>query len=414
MPSSHGYVPPPYPHDRLDELKPLADRHEGGLVDLSIGTPVDPPTPAVLAALGGSDSERGYPPSIGTPELRDAAARWCAERLGVQVDAESEVAATIGSKELVAGLPHWLRLRSPERDTVLFPEISYPSYAMGAELAGCRAVPVPADEHWSIQLDAISDADAERALVLWVNTPGNPAGGLDDLVAVARWGRERGLPVFSDECYAEFTWDGPPRTILTPTSAATIRGASTSSEDGGAQASGKGGSDETYGEDGAAPGGAVRADADGVVAVHSLSKRSNLAGVRVGFYAGDPELVHFLREVRKHAGFMVPGPAQAAAVAALADQNHVAEQRERYRNRLERLARIVGRFGPEPALPRGGFYLWAAAPDGDAWAFTRTLLSEAGILVSPGEFYGSAAADRVRVAAVLTDDALDMVESRLS
>lgn len=379
-----GYVPPPYPYDRLDELKPLADRHDGGLVDLSIGTPVDPPTPAVLAALGGSDAERGYPPSIGTPELREAAAHWCEQQLGVQVDAATEVAATIGSKEFVAGLPHWLRLRSPGRDTVLFPEISYPSYAMGAELAGCRAVPVPANEHWSIQLDAISESDAERALALWVNTPGNPAGGLDDLAEAARWGRERDVPVFSDECYAEFTWDGSPRTILSPTDAGNAAGRS------------------------------LRAASDGVVAVHSLSKRSNLAGVRVGFYAGDPELVHYLREVRKHAGFMVPGPAQAAAVAALADQTHVAEQRERYRSRLERLARIVGRFGPEPPLPRGGFYLWAAAPDGDAWTFARTLLAEAGILVSPGEFYGAAAAGYIRVAAVLTDDALELVESRLN
>ena len=382
--ASAGYIPPPYPYDRLDELKPLADRHDGGLVDLSIGTPVDPPTPAVLAALGGSDSERGYPPSIGTPELREAAAHWCEQRLGVQVDAATEVAATIGSKEFVAGLPHWLRLRSPGRDTMLFPEISYPSYAMGAELASCRAVPVPADEHWSIQLDAISESDAERALALWVNTPGNPAGGLDDLAAAARWGRERGVPVFSDECYAEFTWDGSPRTILSPTDAGT------------------------------ADSHPLRAEPDGVVAVHSLSKRSNLAGVRVGFYAGDPELVHYLREVRKHAGFMVPGPAQAAAVAALADQTHVAEQRERYRSRLERLARIVGRFGPEPPLPRGGFYLWAAAPGGDAWTFTRTLLAEAGLLVSPGEFYGAAAAGYVRIAAVLTEDALELVESRLN
>ena len=400
-----GYVPPPYPYDRLDELKPLANRHDGGLVDLSIGTPVDPPTPAVLAALGGSDSERGYPPSIGTPELREAAARWCAERLGVQVNSAAEVAATIGSKEFVAGLPHWLRLRTPERDTVLFPEVSYPSYAMGAELAGCRAVPVPADEHRSIQLDAISDADAERALVLWINTPGNPAGGLDDLAAAAQWGRERGVPVFSDECYAEFTWDGPPRTVLAPSTPASQLGTAGAVQHDAI-------TDRREGD--AEPDGSVRAEVDGVVAVHSLSKRSNLAGVRVGFYAGDTELVHYLREVRKHAGFMVPGPAQAAAVAALADQVHVAEQRERYRNRLERLARIVGRFGPEPPMPRGGFYLWAAAPDGDAWAFTRTLLTEVGILVSPGEFYGPAAADRVRVAAVLTDDALDIVESRLS
>ena len=383
MRAESGYVPPPYPYDRLDELKPLADRHSGGLVDLSIGTPVDPPTPAVLAALGGSDSERGYPPSIGTPDLREAAAHWCEERFGVQVDAEAEVAATIGSKEFVAGLPHWLRLRSPGRDTVLFPEISYPSYAMGAELAGCRAVPVPADEHWSIQLDAIRESDAKRALLLWVNTPGNPAGGLDDLASVASWGRARGVPVFSDECYAEFTWDGSPRTILSPAGADTAGGQ------------------------------CVRAQARGVVAVHSLSKRSNLAGVRVGFYAGDPELVHYLREVRKHAGFMVPGPAQAAAAAALADQVHVGAQRERYRSRLERLARIVGCFGPEPPLPRGGFYLWAAAPGGDAWEFTRTLLTEVGMLVSPGEFSGPLGAGYVRIAAVLTDDTLDMIESRL-
>ena len=398
-PAGTGYKPPPYPYDRLDELKPLAHRHHGGLVDLSIGTPVDPPTPAVLAALGGSDTERGYPPSIGTPELREAAARWYEQRLGVQVDAAAEVAATIGSKEFVAGLPHWLRLRSPKRDTVLYPAVSYPSYAMGAELAGCRAVPVPADEHWSIRLDAISDSNAERALVLWVNTPGNPAGGLDDLAAAAQWGRERGVPVFSDECYAEFTWDGPPRTILAP-AGTDVRAGGDADAAGPMRANGDGRI-------------AARAQVDGVIAVHSLSKRSNLAGVRVGFYAGDPELVYYLREVRKHAGFMVPGPAQAAAVAALADQTHVAEQRERYRSRLERLARIVGRFGPEPPLPRGGFYLWATAPDGDAWAFTRTLLAEAGILVSPGEFYGPAATGYVRVAAVLTENTLDMVESRL-
>jgi len=365
-----GYVPPPYPYDRLDELKPLADHFEEGLVDFSIGTPMDPPAPAVVEALSSSDLERGYPPSIGTPDLREAISAWMSSQLGVDADPATEIAAAIGTKEFVAGLPHWLKLRDPSRDTVLYPEISYPSYEMGAVFAGCRAVPVPVDESWSIQLDAIAPEDAARALVLWVNTPGNPAGGLDDLGAAAAWGRANDVPVFSDECYVEFTWDGRPRSIL---------------EHG----------------------------ASGVVAVHSLSKRSNLAGVRVGFYAGDAELVHFLREVRKHAGFMVPGPAQAAGIAALGDQSHVEEQRDRYWNRLERMAAVVRTLGVEVELPRGGFYLWVPAPNGDAWAFTRRLISEAGALVSPGEFYGRAGVGHVRIAVVQPDDQIALVEQRL-
>lgn len=364
-----GFVLPPYPYDRLDQLRPLADHLDGGLVDLSIGTPVDPPAPAVVAALANSGAERGYPPSIGTPELRQAAADWCERRLGVDVDPAAEVAATVGTKEFVAGLPHWLHLRTPERDTVLHPAVSYPSYAMGATLAGCRAVPVPLDDDWSIRLDEISDADAERALLLWVNTPGNPAGGLDDLAAAARWGNDHGVPVFSDECYAEFTWDGPARTVLA----------------GGTR---------------------------GVVAVHSLSKRSNLAGVRVGFYAGDAELVGYLRALRKHAGFMVPGPAQAAAVAALGDQEHVEAQRARYHGRLGRLADVLRRLDADPALPRGGFYLWVPAPDGDAWKFVRRLVAEIGMLAVPGEFYGPAGAEFVRVAAVVTEPQLALLSER--
>lgn len=366
-----GYVPPPYPYDRLDELKSLADRHEGGLVDLSIGTPMDPPPRTVVEALGGSDLERGYPPSIGIPELREAISAWMASQLGVDLSPD-HLAVAIGTKEFVAGLPHWLRLRSPSRDTVLYPEISYPSYEMGAIFAGCRAVPVPVDDAWSLRIDAIDEADAARALCLWVNTPGNPAGGLDDLEAAASWGIAHGVPVFSDECYVEFTWDGPRRSIL---------------EHG----------------------------IEGLVAVHSLSKRSNLAGVRVGFYGGDPDLVHYLREVRKHAGFMVPGPAQAAGIAALADQDHVEDQRSRYRGRLERLAAALShRLGEHVALPRGGFYLWVPAPGGDAWALTRMLLEETGALVSPGEFYGDAGRGHVRIAAVQPDDRIDLVATRLT
>lgn len=371
-----GFVPPPYPYDRLADIVAAATAHDGGAVDLSIGTPGDPPAPAVLDALASSGTERGYPPSIGTEALRAAVAEWFDRRFGVGVD-PSDVGAAIGTKELVAGLPHWLRLRDPSRDTVLYPEVSYPSYAMGATLAGCRAVPVPMDDRWRLDLSHIDPADAARALCLWANTPGNPAGGLDDLAAVAEWGRRHRVPVFSDECYVEFTWSGPPA------------------------------------RPGQAPGATVLSSGtEGVVAVHSLSKRSNLAGLRVGFYAGDPELVHYLQEVRKHAGFMVPGPAQAAAVVAVGDQRDVDVQRERYRMRLARMAGILEGIGIAAPLPDGGFYLWVPAPDGDAWRLAQRLAAELGIVSSPGEFYGHAASGHVRLALVQPDAALDLLERR--
>ena len=356
------FLPPPYPYDRLDELKGYAAHHDGGLIDLSIGTPGDPPAASVIEALARSGAERGYPPSIGTLAYRTAAAGWMARRLGVEVD-PSGVAACVGSKELVAGLPQWLRLRRPDRDTVLYPAISYPTYAMGATLAGCRAVPYRS-------LADISPADADRALCLWVNGPANPTGELVDLGAAAAWGRHRNVPVLSDECYIEFTWEGPPRTIL---------------EHG----------------------------AEGVLAVHSLSKRSNLAGVRAGFYVGDADLVRYLSELRKHAGFMVPGPVQAAAVAAWADDVHVDDQRRRYWGRLEQLAAALGSIGIETPLPAGAFYLWSPAPDGDAWALARLLADRGGVLVSPGEFYGPDGATFIRLAAVQSDEQIARVVERL-
>lgn len=374
-PAASGFEPPPYPYDRLRPLHELAGRHRGGAVDLSIGTPCDPPPDVVLEALATSGAERSYPPSIGTAVLRAAAAAWFERRFGVTVPTSS-IAACVGSKELVAGLPHWLRLRDPSRDTVLYPAVSYPSYAMGAQLAGCRAVPVPVDEQWRLDLSAIDPADAERALVLWSNTPGNPAGGLDDLDAVASWGRERGVLVCSDECYAEFTWHGPAGPSGLP--GATI----------------------------------LSSGCDGVLAVHSLSKRSNLAGLRVGFYAGDAELVHYLGEVRKHAGFMVPGPAQAAGAAALADQDHVLVQRERYRRRLDQMAAVLAASGLEVPMPGGGFYLWVPAPGGDAWGLAERLAQQLGIVVSPGEFYGDAAPGFVRVAVVQPDEVITAVAER--
>ncbi len=365
---SEPFVPPPYPYERIDRFKPLAEHFEGGLVDFSIGTPFDPPPPAVSAVLASSGAERSYPPSIGTGELRGAAQRWMQRRLGVDVDA-TQVAACIGTKEFVGTLPQWMQLRSPELDTVLFPSIAYPTYEMGATLAGCRAVPVPMSPTGGLQLDRIDPADAARALLLWVNSPANPSGVLDDLAAAAQWGRDHGVPVFSDECYVEFTWADRGRTIL---------------EHG----------------------------TEGVVAVHSLSKRSNLAGARLGFYAGDAELVEYLREVRKHVGMMVPGPVQAAGVVALDDDAHVDEQRERYRRRLERMAGLFRAWsGADVAMPAGGFYLWFHV--GDAWAFTERLAREAGALVSPGDFYGEAGCEYVRVAVVQPDERIDLVARRL-
>jgi succinyldiaminopimelate transaminase len=368
-PAPAGFVPPPYPYDRLDELKPIASAHEGGMVDLSIGTPCDPPPRFVLDALGGSGAERGYPASIGSAAYREAGRDWLERRLGVAIET-SQLAACVGTKELVAGVPHWLRLRDPSRDTVLYPSISYPTYAMGATFAGARAVAVPALPDGRLDLEAIENDDAARALCLWVNTPGNPTGALGDLAAEAAWGRAHGVPVLSDECYVEFTWRGPRRTIL---------------EHG----------------------------TDGVLAVHSLSKRSNLAGARAGFYAGDAELVHYLGEVRKHAGFMVPGPVQAAAVAAWGDDAHVDEQCARYLARLERLAAVLTAAGVPAPVPDGAFYLWVPAPDGDAWALTRRLAADAGALVSPGEFYGPDGAGFVRVAVVQPDDRIELVARRL-
>ncbi|MGB1382098.1 MAG: aminotransferase class I/II-fold pyridoxal phosphate-dependent enzyme, partial [Ilumatobacteraceae bacterium] len=211
--TAEGFVPPPYPHDRLDGLRRHTERFASGAIDLSIGTPFDAPDPAVVRALSTSDAERGYPASIGSLALRSAASRWMNRRFSIDVD-PSAVAACVGSKEFVVTVPQWLRLRSPDRDTVLYPAVSYPSYEMGATLAGCRAVAVPATAQGHLDLEAISEDDARRALALWVNSPGNPSGALDDLGAAAAWGRRHGVPVLSDECYAEFTWEGPARTIL--------------------------------------------------------------------------------------------------------------------------------------------------------------------------------------------------------
>jgi succinyldiaminopimelate transaminase len=366
---------PTYPYERLEPLRKAAASLEGGAVDLSVGDPCDPPSPDVAAALArAANAANGYPSSAGSPAAREAAARWLAETLGAEVGPQ-QVGLCIGTKELVAGLPGWLRLRYPQKDTVLYPELSYPTYEMGALLAGLRPVAVPVDERFRLQLGAVADQDAERALLLWANSPGNPAGQVEDLAAIASWATERGVIVASDECYVGFTWNSRPSTVLLHGSGPARTG--------------------------------------GVLALHSLSKRSNLAGLRFGFYAGDAEVVAFVKQVRQHAGFMVPTPVQEAGVAALEDREHAAAQRERYRERLVRLQEILAVAGVEAPMPEGGIYLWAPAPGGDAWGFAELVAEKAGLVVSPGEFYGPAGAGHVRVAAVAPMSRLEVVAKRL-
>jgi succinyldiaminopimelate transaminase len=373
MVASGGFVPPPYPYERLDALKRLADSLPGGVVDCSIGTPCDPvPEVASRAAAAAIDASNGYPPSAGTLALRDAAAGWIRRRFGVDVDA-NHVGACVGTKELVTALPHVLHLRDPERDTVLFPAIAYPSYEMGAVLAGCRAVPIPLDTEWHLDLDAISDADARRALVLWINEPGNPSSSTTDdayFARVAAWARAHGVIVASDECYAEYA--PRPATILS-------------------------------------------AGLHGMLAMHSVSKRSNLAGMRVGFYAGDPDLVNYLVETRKHAGLMAPTVVQAAAAAALGDDDHVAEQRTRYAERRDLVRGALAAHGLEHDGGDATFYLWLRSADGadDGWEIAARLASDAGLLVSPGDLYGALGADHVRLALVQPRARLELALDRL-
>jgi succinyldiaminopimelate transaminase len=372
VPPAAGFVPPPYPYERLDALARLADSIDGGLVDCSIGTPCDPvPEVARAAAEQALPRSMGYPASAGSPALRDAAAAWIERRLGVAID-PSQVGACVGTKEMVASLPHLLARRDPGRDTVLYPAVAYPTYELGAVLAGLRAVPVPLTADWQLDLDAVAADDAARALLLWVNLPGNPTSAVADpatFAATAHWARERGIVVASDECYVEFAPE-----------AATILAAGT----------------------------------DGVLAVHSLSKRSNMAGMRAGFYAGDADLVHYLVETRKHAGLMIPAPVQAAAIAALADDTHVAEQRERYEERRAIVADGLARHG---LVHDGGpclFYLWLRAATGadDGWELAARL-AHAGTLVAPGDLYGAPGADHVRLALVQPTDRLRLAVERL-
>jgi succinyldiaminopimelate transaminase len=371
---------PVFPWDSLAPAKTLAASHPGGLVDLSIGTPVDPVPEVIREALAAASDSPGYPQTKGTDGLRTAAAAWLARRHNVAVRPDA-ILPSIGSKELIAWLP--TLLGCGPGDAVCFPELAYPTYDIGARMAG--AEPVPTDKPEDIFREknfagsAVAGATASEVRLAWVNSPSNPTGAItapERLAELVAWARKSGVVLASDECYLDLGYEEKPVSILHP------------------QVS--------------------RGSHEGLLAVYSLSKRSNLAGYRAGFVAGDATLVNELLEARKHAGMIVPAPVQAAMTAALLDDGHAADQHARYSRRRDLLRPALERAGFLITHSQAGLYLWASHSDhSDCWESVNAL-AELGILVSPGAFYGEAGRRNVRVALTATDERIAAAVSRLA
>lgn len=355
---------PEFPWDELIPFAERARRHPGGIVDLSVGSPVDPVPAVIRQALIAAADTPGYPQTQGTPDLRQAIVDWY-ERRGIPIGVENAI-PTIGSKEFIALLPTLLGL-GPD-DVVVQPSLAYPTYAVGAAIVGAGVAVADDPDDWP----------ADTRLV-WLNSPGNPDGRVHDLAvlrrAVAR-AREIGAVIANDECYTELNWaaDEPTPSILHPEVTQGSRRLT--------------------------------------LAVHSLSKRSNLAGYRAGFVAGCSDLIGELLAARKHAGLIPPAPVQHAMAAALADDAHVAEQRERYRARRDLLRTALEGAGFRIDESSAGLYLWATR--GEDARVTLSALADAGILVAPGWFYGDAGAQHVRIAMTATDERIAAAADRLA
>jgi succinyldiaminopimelate transaminase len=374
--NSFGLSLPDYPWEAMAPYVARASEHPGGAVNLSIGTPVDPTPGLIQDALRAAANAPGYPTVHGTVPLREAIADWFERRRGVPGLDPKNVMPTVGSKELVAWLPLLLGLKPG--DVVVRPKVAYPTYDIGATFAGVTSV---ATDH----LDELDEATRSRVRLVWVNSPGNPTGSVRDaesLRALVAQARELGAVVASDECYAELGWGAwdvqrggePVPSILDPRVA--------------------GGSHE------------------GLLAVYSLSKQSNLAGYRAAFVAGDPVIMANLVNSRKHAGMIVPFPVQEAMRAALGDDVHVQVQKDLYRGRRDRLVPALNHFGLEIKESDAGLYLWSTAGEG-TWE-TVGRLADHGIVAGPGVFYGEAGNGFVRVALTGTDERIDAAVSRLT
>ena len=337
---------PDFPWDALAPYGAIARKHPEGAIDLSVGTPVDSTPEFIQNAFREASNSPSYPLTMGTPELREAITDWAKKTLGVTGD--FGVLPLIGSKEFVAWLPTFI-----EAQSVLYPDVAYPTYLVGALLAQAEATPVA--------IDASRWPTADMA---WVNSPSNPTGRVhseSEYRSAIAWSRNHQSILVSDECYLEFGDSAEPTSILKYT-------------DG---------------------------DNKNILAVFSLSKRSSMAGYRAAFIVGDPTLIAQILEVRKHAGMMVALPIQKAMVAALADERHVAEQRARYNARRATLIPALTAAGFSIDHSEAGLYIWATRSencwDSVAW------LAEIGIIATPGIFYGELGSRHIRIAMTATD-----------
>lgn len=334
-----------------------AREHAGGIIDLSQGTPVDATPEFIQEELKASANSPSYPVTIGTPELRSAMRNWATNVLGAS--GEFDVLPTIGSKELVAWLPSILQAK-----TVLYPKVAYPTYLVGSMIHQSANI--------AVEIDATTWPKSDLA---WINSPSNPTGRVhsaSELEAVIAYARENNSIVASDECYISFPATGP-----TPVSILKL-----------AQGNNK-----------------------NLIAVHSMSKRSNLAGYRAGLIVGDPEVIATIREVRKHAGMLVPLPIQKAMTVALGDESHVATQAKRYAARREVLSAALVAAGFQIDFSNAGLYVWCTRNE-DSWS-SVSWLADLGILATPGIFYGTAGAKHIRIAMTATDDQISQAAARI-
>ena len=359
---------PDYPWDLMGPYRDRAATHPDGLVDLSIGSPVDPTPVLVRDALAAATDAHAYPTTVGTPELRAAIVDWFERRRRVTGLTEANVLPTIGSKELVALLPFLLGLG--EGDVVVHPRAAYPSYEMGAVLTGATAMASDDPAEWPAQ-----------TRLVWLNSPGNPDGRvltIEELRAARGRARELGAVIVGDECYAELGWEGrwadePVPSLLDPA--------------------------------------VTDGDRRDTLVIYSLSKQSNMAGYRAAFVAGCRTVIARLTNVRKHAGLMLPQPLQHAMAVALRDEVHVVEQKERYRARRATLKPALEAAGFRIDRSEAGLYLWATEGR-DAWE-SLGRLADLGILGGPGHFYGVHYPEHVRLSLTAGDERISAAAERL-